>query len=147
MTLPDHLSKGDRIGIVSTARKVTELEIQPCKEVLMSWGLAVVLGANLYKEQHQYAGTDGERIADMQFMLSDTSIKAIICARGGYGTVRIVDALDFSGFVNSPKWIIGFSDVTVLHSHIHAYYDLATLHAPMAINFSESDSLDDLRWA
>ena len=147
MITPDHLSKGDRIAIVSTARKVSEAEIRPCVKTLTSWGLEVVLGANLYKEQNQFAGSDEERTLDMQSMFDDPSIKAIICARGGYGTVRIIELLDFTGFIANPKWLIGFSDVTVLHSHIHANHSIATLHAPMAINFVDGESLEDLRKA
>ena len=147
MTSPDYLSKGDKVAIVSTARKISDSEIRPCCETLESWGLAVVLGANLYKEQNQFAGSDQDRAMDMQSMLDDPDINAIICARGGYGTVRIIERLDFSAFVKSPKWLIGFSDVTVLHSHIHANYNIATLHAPMAINFENNESLEDLREA
>ena len=136
MTSPDYLSKGDKVAIVSTARKISDSEIRPCCETLESWGLAVVLGANLYKEQNQFAGSDQDRAMDMQSMLDDPDINAIICARGGYGTVRIIERLDFSAFVKSPKWLIGFSDVTVLHSHIHANYNIAThpLYGPTLVD-------------
>jgi len=147
MTSPDYLSKGDKVAIVSTARKISDSEIRPCCETLESWGLEVVLGANLYKEQNQFAGSDQNRVSDMQSMIDDQNIKAIIFARGGYGTVRIIDQLDFSGLMHNSKWLIGFSDATVFHSHLHANYKLATLHAPMAINFVDSESLDELRKA
>lgn len=147
MTTPDRLSKGDKIGIVSTARKVSEAEIRSCVEMLTSWGLEVVLGDNLYKEQNQFAGSDRDRAMDLQSMLDDATVKAIICARGGYGTVRIIDSLDFSGLASNPKWLIGYSDVTVLHAHVHINQNLATLHAPMAINFMDSESLEDFRKA
>jgi len=147
MTSPDYLSKGDKVAIVSTARKISDSEIRPCCETLESWGLEVILGENLYREQNQFAGSDQDRAMDMQSMIDDQNIKAIIFARGGYGTVRIIDQLDFSGLMHSSKWLIGFSDATVFHSHLHANYKLATLHAPMAINFVDSESLDELRKA
>ncbi|PCH93427.1 MAG: LD-carboxypeptidase [Bacteroidetes bacterium] len=147
MTTPNYLSKGDKIGIVSTARKITESEIAPCISRLESWGLEVVLGDNLFKKENQFAGSDQDRVRDMQSMINDASVKAIICARGGYGTVRIVDTVDYSQLTTSPKWLIGFSDVTVMHSHIHANFGLATLHGPMAINFGDSESLEELKKA
>jgi muramoyltetrapeptide carboxypeptidase len=92
----------------------------------------------LFSDEHQYAGTDSQRWADLQMMLDDPSIKAILFARGGYGTVRIVDKLDLTRFSRSPKWLIGFSDITVLHSHLHQHVKTETIHAPMAINFPKS---------
>jgi muramoyltetrapeptide carboxypeptidase len=102
-----------------------------------AWGLEVVEGESLYAAYHQFAGSDSQRKDDMQQMLDDDSIRAIICSRGGYGTVRIVDGLDFSRFVKNPKWIIGYSDFTVLHSHIHRHYNIESLHAIMPINFKD----------
>jgi len=132
---PPYLKNGDTIAIVATARKVSEKEIKPAVEKFQSWGLKVVTGENLYKELNQYAGSDDDRTADLQQALDNSSIKAIFVARGGYGTVRIVDKLDFSNFKNLPKWIVGYSDVTVLHSHIHRNFGIETLHAAMPINF------------
>lgn len=132
MVTPPFLSKGDIVGIVSTARKITSEELRPFLELLKSWGLKAVLGETINAEDHQYAGSDGLRSADFQNMMDNPDIKAIWCARGGYGTVRMVDALDFSSFRKHPKWIIGYSDVTVLHSHIHAF-GIETLHANMAM--------------
>jgi len=91
----------------------------------------------LFGANHQYSGTDDERAADLQMMLNDREIKAIICARGGYGTVRIIDQLDFSTFEQYPKWIVGYSDITVLHSHINTQFGIETLHATMPINFAD----------
>jgi len=142
MKTPPYLVKGDKISIVSTARKISKEEILPAQIKLEEWGLDVVLGDNLFKEQNQYAGTDKERIDDFQSMIDDDSVKAIICARGGYGTVRIIDKIDFSNFVKKPKWIIGYSDVTVLHSHIHTNYKTETIHATMTINFPKDNSLN-----
>src|SRR4051812_39711349 len=124
MLSPAYLNKGDKIAIVATARKVSREELQPGVEILQSWGLEVVFGKNLFNACHQYSGTDDERKEDLQSALDDTSIKAIIVARGGYGTVRIVDGLDFTSFVKHPKWIIGYSDVTVLHQHINRNFEI-----------------------
>ncbi|MBL4752166.1 MAG: LD-carboxypeptidase [Flavobacteriales bacterium] len=135
MRTPDYLKEGDRIAIVATARKVTKQEMQPCIYILESWGLEVVLATNLYDTKDQFAGTDQGRSADLQAMLDDKQIKAILFARGGYGTVRIVDLLDFKGFCEHPKWLIGYSDITVLHSHVNKHCKVETVHGVMAINF------------
>ena len=132
MVTPPFLSQGDAVGIVSTARKISSEELRPFLNLLNSWGLKPVLGDTIDAEDHQYAGTDVLRSADFQRMLDNPKIKAIWCARGGYGTVRMIDALDFSIFRKNPKWIIGYSDVTVLHSHIHSFA-IETLHANMAM--------------
>lgn len=137
MTRPNHLKEGDKIGIISTARKISDIELQPAITKLQEWGFEVVLGNNLFQEHHQFAGTDEQRAADLQKMMDNDSVKAIICARGGYGTVRIIDKLDFSKFKQHPKWLIGYSDVTVLHSYIHEQLNIETLHATMPINFPE----------
>jgi muramoyltetrapeptide carboxypeptidase len=130
---PHYLNLGDTIGVVSTARKITSLELQPLIRLIESWGLKYVLGKTIDAESDQFAGDDTTRVLDFQTMLDNSKVKAIWCARGGYGTVRIVDQLDFSTFIKNPKWIIGYSDVTVLHSHIHSF-GIETLHANMAID-------------
>src|ERR1044072_6482153 len=107
---PPFLQAGDTIGICATARKVTPAEMEPAIRILESWGLYVVLGKNLYGECNKYSGTEQQRTKHLQDFLDDPNIKAVISARGGYGTIRIVDALDFSEFMVSPKWIIGYSD-------------------------------------
>lgn len=135
MITPAYLKPGDTVGIVATARKVSPAEIEPAVKTVESWGLAVVCGMNLYAQKNQFAGSDELRTADIQQMLDNTEIKAIICARGGYGTVRIIDKLDFSAFERHPKWIVGYSDITVLHSHIHRHFGIETLHATMPLNF------------
>lgn len=134
---PPYLKKGDKIAILATARKISKEEIEPAIVILKSWGLEVVLGKNLFKADHQYSGTDEQRAADLQLMLDDTSIKAIISARGGYGTIRIIDKINFSKFKKHPKWIIGYSDITVLHSHMHTI-GIDTIHATMPINFTKN---------
>ena len=149
MITPQYLKTGDKIGIISTARKISEAEVMPAIEIFKSWGLDVVTGKNLFNEYNQFAGTDARRLYDVQTMLDDAEIKAIICARGGYGTVRIIDKIDFTSFEKNPKWIAGFSDVCVLHSHIHANFGIETIHSAMPINFIDitenSDSLITLK--
>ena len=139
MFQPPYLKKGDKIGIVAPARSISFEEVHPSLRLFQKWGLEVVLGINVLSRHHQFAGTDEQRLADLQQMLDDSSIRAIICARGGYGTVRIIDRLNFKKFCINPKWIIGYSDITVLHSHIHRHYGIETLHATMPINLREKD--------
>ncbi|SDX60613.1 muramoyltetrapeptide carboxypeptidase [Lutibacter oricola] len=138
MIQPAFLQKNDTVAIVSTARKITLEEIQPAINLLKSWGLNVEIGKTIGLEENQFAGSDAERVTDFQKMVDNPKIKAIWCARGGYGTVRIIDKLDFTEFKKNPKWIIGYSDVTVLHSHVHNL-GFQTLHATMPINV-ESNS-------
>lgn len=135
---PPHLKKGDKIAIIASARKIALEELGAAISVFKNWGLDVVLGDNLFKQNNQFSGTDAERAADLQTALDDKSIKAVISARGGYGTMRIIDKIDFSGFIEQPKWVIGYSDITVLHSHIHTL-GIQTLHATMPINFSKNE--------
>lgn len=134
MTSPSPLKPGSKIGLVAPARKVTPEEMQPAIELLQSWGFEVVKGMYLYGEEHQYSGSDQQRWADLQMMLDDATIDAVLFARGGYGFVRFVDKLDFTKFLRHPKWLIGFSDITVLHAHMNRHVKVETLHAPMAIN-------------
>lgn len=134
------LRKGDTIRILSTARKTYPADLEAAIRVFESWGLLIKLGSSIGKEDHQYAGTDAIRAEDLQEALDDTACQAIICARGGYGTVRIIDQIDFSHFERNPKWIIGFSDATVLHSHIHARFGIASLHAVMPSIFRFDDA-------
>lgn len=118
-------------------------------KLLESWGLEVVIGETVDASYHQFAGDDDLRARDMQRFLDDDSIKAIIAARGGYGTIRMIDKLDFGHFVQHPKWVIGFSDITVLHSHIEANYGIATIHGQMPVNVVDGSakSLESLRMA
>lgn len=132
-TLPPYLQKGDKVAIVCTARKFSVQEAQPAIALLESWGLEVVLGQTIGLDNFQLGGTDAERIADFNAQLNDPQIKAIWCARGGYGTVRIIDSIDFTLLLQQPKWIVGFSDVTTLHSHVHNL-GIATIHAIMAFS-------------
>jgi muramoyltetrapeptide carboxypeptidase len=131
------MKKGDKIALVSPARKITREELAPAIKLFTDLGLEVVQGEHLYASYKQFAGSDEERRADMQRMLDDESIRAIVSSRGGYGTVRIIDQLDFSRFAQNPKWIVGYSDVTVLHSHIHRHLNIETLHAIMPVNLKD----------
>ena len=139
MTTPGYLKKGDSIAIVAPAGKISKEKINAAAKTFESWGLKVVPGKHLFRAYHQFSATDQERAADFQCMLDDKSVKAIICARGGYGVVRIIDRLDFSVFVKNPKWIVGFSDITIFFSHILTNYGIETLHAIMPLNFPDSD--------
>lgn len=138
MIRPPFLKPGDKIGITCPARKITLDEIEVAINSLENWGLEVVLGDTINKSAHQYAGTDTERRADLQRMMNDTSIKAIIAARGGYGTVRIMDDLDFRVFMDAPKWLIGFSDITCLHTLLSCNIGIESLHATMPISFPKN---------
>ena len=147
MEKPRYLRKGDKIAIVATARKIKLAELQPAIDVLNNWGLEVILGKNLWNEEYQFAGTTEQRTQDLQQALDDKNINAIFCARGGYGTVKIIDSIDFTEFKKHPKWIVGYSDVTVLHNHINQNFNIQTLHATMPINFStnSAESLQSLK--
>ncbi len=137
MIQPNYLQKGDTVAIVSTARKITSDQIIAAIKLLEKWGLNVVVGNTIGLEDHQFAGNDEARINDFQQLLNNPKVKAIWCARGGYGTVRLVDKLSFSVFKKNPKWIVGYSDITVLHSHIHNF-GIETLHATMPINLENN---------
>jgi muramoyltetrapeptide carboxypeptidase len=137
MILPSYLKKGDTVAIIATARKVSKEEIQPAVSFFESYGLSVLLGKNVFASNNQYAGNDLQRTEDLQWALNDKSIKAIIIARGGYGSVRLIENIDFTEFKKHPKWLVGYSDVTVLHNAIHNI-GVATLHATMPLNFSKN---------
>ncbi|KQB98817.1 LD-carboxypeptidase [Pedobacter sp. Hv1] len=145
---PPYLKKGDKIAIVCPAKKLPK-PIDAAIETLKAWGLEVVLGQTLTSTYHQFAGTDELRAADLQHYLDDPSIKAIIAARGGYGTIRIIDRLDFSAFEQNPKWLIGFSDITILLSHALATLNTQSIHGQMPYTFDSStpEALDSLRKA
>ncbi len=136
MRTPEVLQAGDTVAIVSTARKISKAELAPAMELLSQWGLQYVLGETIGASEDQFAGDDTLRAKDFQQMMDDPNIKAIWCARGGYGTVRIIDQLDFSKFIKNPKWIIGYSDVTVLHSHLHSL-GVSSLHAAMPLHIEK----------
>jgi muramoyltetrapeptide carboxypeptidase len=133
--IPSFLKVGDTIGITSPASYISIKDIEPSVKVIESWGFKVVVGKSVGEKDFTLGGTDIERTADFQAMLDDPGIDAIMCARGGYGVVRIIDSIDFSRFKRNPKWIIGFSDITLLHTHINSRYGIASLHAKMCNSF------------
>ena len=134
------LEKGDRVALIATARKVTPDEVETAVGLLESWGLKVEVPEGLFSAEGQLAGSDEHRAALVQRLLDDEMVKALFCSRGGYGTVRIIDRLSFDRFRRHPKWIVGYSDATVLHSHVARRVGLPTLHATMPINIT-SDTL------
>ena len=133
---PKKLKKGDAIAIVSTARKVSNKELIPAVLFAKKMGLEVHLGKTIEAKDNQYAGDDSLRAQDFQDALDNPNIKAIWCARGGYGTIRMVDLLNFTQFIQQPKWIIGYSDVTVLHSHINRL-NIPTIHGQMCLEIEK----------
>ncbi|WP_345953850.1 LD-carboxypeptidase [Mucilaginibacter sp. PAMB04168] len=145
---PPYIQKGDRVAIVCPAKKLPQ-PMDDAVALLQSWGLEVVLGETITADYHQFAGDDDTRARDLQRFVDDDSIKAIFAARGGYGTVRMIDKVDFSRLKSSPKWLIGFSDITVLHAHIQQNLGIETLHGQMPINIPDatSTSLETLRKA
>jgi len=135
--IPTYLKKGDTIGITCPAGYMAKDKAQTCIDTLQQWGFEVMVGKTLGSNSTNYfSGTDEERLNELQAMLDDDSIRAILCGRGGYGVGRIIDQLDFTRFKKKPKWIIGFSDITVLHAHIYASFKIASLHSPMAAAFN-----------
>jgi muramoyltetrapeptide carboxypeptidase len=137
MIIPDNLKKGDLIGIVSTARAISAEELQSSIETLKSWGLKIRLGDNIFSSYNQFAGNDIVRAIDLQVMIDDNNVKAILFARGGYGSVRIIDKINFTNLIYNPKWFIGYSDITVFHSHLNSL-GIASLHATMPVNFKQN---------
>jgi len=145
MTTPQLLKNGDTVAIVAPAGKIASVKVDAARNILESWDLQVVLGSNLFKDHHQYAATDDERLADLQNAMDDPEIKAVLFARGGYGVIRILDRIDFSGFRKSPKWLIGFSDITVFHSHLYSQFGIMAIHGPMAAGLTDPISAESLR--
>ena len=139
MIQPSFLQQGDTIAIVAPAGVIkNEKSIYDAKKLAESWGLKVVIGKHVFDKFHHFSATDKNRLSDMQEALNNSNIKAIWCARGGYGTVRIIDDLDFTSFQKQPKWVIGYSDITVLHNHIHNL-GIETLHGMMPVNMEFSE--------
>lgn len=131
MIHPPYIRKGDTIGIVAPAGKLKKSEIAQAVELFQSWGLKVKTGRHVFRRSGSFAGTDDERAADLQEMLDDPAISAIICARGGYGTIRIIDRLDFKLFRKHAKWIVGYSDITVLHAKLQQELGMESIHGAM----------------
>ena len=139
--IPPYLKKGNTIGITCPAGYMDAAKAQTCINTLQSWGFDVMVGKTLgSKSKNYFSGTDEERRDELQAMLDDENINAILFGRGGYGMGRIIDGLDFTKFKKKPKWVIGFSDITVLHAHLYKKIKVASLHAPMAAAFNEGEN-------
>lgn len=130
MIIPPYLKKGDKVGVVSTAKKVDKANTLHGINILKSWGLEVITGNHVFSSFYQFAGTDDERLEDVQDMFDNHELKAIFMVRGGYGSTRIIDRIDFSILKSHPKWICGFSDITAFNLHLYNF-GIASFHAPM----------------
>ncbi len=138
--IPPYLKKGDTIGIVCPSGTLSAKKAATCITTLEAWGYKVKIGKTLGTQHHYFSATDEARAADMQAMLDDKKVQAVLCGRGGYGMSRIIDLLDFKKFKKHPKWLIGFSDITLLHNHCSEVLKTASLHAPMAAAFNNGGS-------
>jgi muramoyltetrapeptide carboxypeptidase len=139
MILPSPLKPGSKIRIVSPAGKIDDKYVMPAAEWLQNQGYRVELGAHVFSHYFQFAGTDAQRLRDLQEAFDDPDCSAILCSRGGYGTVRIIDKLHFSNFLENPKWLIGFSDITILHSCLNNY-GVPTIHGVMPRYFFDENN-------
>ncbi len=135
--IPPYLKPGDMIGITSPAGSILREGIIPAATLMQQWGYKIRVGYTIGKKNFTYGGTDEERLGDFQTMLDDAQIKAIMCARGGYGAIRIIDKLNWAKFKKTPKWIIGFSDITVIHSHLNRQVGTASIHSKMCNSFPD----------
>lgn len=145
---PSPLKVGDCIGIIAPARKVLQQEVHPAIKFLTGKGFMVKTAPHLYASFHQFAGTEEQRASDFMEMIEDKSVKAILCARGGYGSVRLLVHMNFRKLQQTPKWIVGYSDITVFHGLLNGWYGIETIHGPMPFNFPAdglgNESLDCL---
>lgn len=132
---PPFLKAGDTVAITCPAGFITLEEVQPAVRTMESWGFKVRLGNTVGKRDFSFGGTDDERVRDLQILLDDSSVKAIMCARGGYGVTRILDRLSLTRLKERPKWIIGFSDITALHLHLARFAPMAGIHSKMCNSF------------
>ncbi len=135
LIIPPYLKKGDTIGITCPAGYISIDDIQSSKNKMEEWGFNVKVGTTVGTRNATFAATDEERLKDFQSMLDDKNVKAIMCGRGGYGCNRIIDDIDFTIFKKTPKWIIGFSDITLLHTHINSLLNIASIHSKMCNSF------------
>ena len=138
--IPPYLKKGDTIGLVCPSGTLPAKKAASCISTLEAWGYKLKIGKTLGTQHHYFSATDEARAADVQEMLDDKNVQAVLCGRGGYGMSRIIDLLDFKNFKKHPKWVIGFSDITLLHNHCTQVLKTASLHAPMAGAFNNGQS-------
>lgn len=148
---PPFLKPGDEVAVISPSFAIEESKIESSVKVLESWGLIVNVGKNALRREGPFAGTDSERLGDFQKATDNKKIKAVFCSRGGYGLLKIIDKVDFSGIRKSPKWYIGFSDVTVLHLWLNERCSLMSVHGEMPLNYANPEktpeTLESLRLA
>jgi len=145
MISPLPLQPNDKIGLIAPSHKISSDDLTEFSNLITQWGYQLVLGPNVFGEYHQFAGSDNERAEDFTNMIRDPEIKAIFCARGGYGTVRILEKLDKAIIKQNPKWIIGYSDITVLHSYYNKVIECETIHAAMPVNYTDGSG-SNLTW-
>lgn len=147
MIIPSHLETGDTILIIATARKILREELSKAISIFESWGLNVELSSDLFEVENQFAGSDNIRAQQLQWAINHPKAKAIICARGGYGTMRILDKVDFSPLMKKPKWLIGYSDITALHCHLFEVEKIASVHGEMCLtmNNATGEAIESLR--
>ena len=146
MIIPPYLKRGDKVGVVAPANKVDREKTLSGTQILEKWRLEVILGLHVFNSYHQFSGTDEQRLADLQSMIDNPDIKAIFMARGGYGSTRIVDRINYNSLQLNPKWICGFSDITAFHLSLYRH-DIASLHSPMpsTFHYSNSNSMEKMR--
>lgn len=137
--IPPYLKPGDTVGITCPAGAVSMPDIEDMIKQLADWGFRVIIGQTVGTSYFKFSATDQERLSDLQQMLDDDSIQAILFGRGGYGAVRIIDQLDFSRFSKHPKWLLGYSDITCFHSHLHTQFHIASIHAHMCGGYRPAD--------
>jgi muramoyltetrapeptide carboxypeptidase len=140
---PPFLKKGDKVGIISPSFCIDENVLNDSLKLLEEWGLDVKIGKNAAKKNGPFAGSDEERLSDIQEMTNDQGIKAILCSRGGYGLSKIIDRIDFSALTKNPKWYSGFSDITVLHTWLNEVCGVMSIHGEMPLNFNNSEKTSD----
>ncbi|HUX84619.1 MAG TPA: LD-carboxypeptidase [Chitinophagaceae bacterium] len=136
--IPPFLKTGDTVGITCPAGYMCLPDIQPAVDALIRWGYQVRIGKTIDAQDNTFAGDDALRASDLQDLLDDDQVRAILFARGGYGTVRIIDRVNFNRFYLRPKWLIGYSDITVLHCHVQTQMHIPTVHAEMCIDLKYS---------
>ena len=141
--LPPFLKKGDEVGILSPSFAIDQEKLEKAVTILEDWGYRVHTGKNILKRDGPFAGSDKERLSDLQEMTLNSSIKAVFCSRGGYGVSRIIESVDFSMLRKNPKWFIGFSDITVLHLWLLEIHGIISLHAEMPLNYSNPEKTDE----
>ena len=151
ITQPPFLKKGDKIGLVAPARAIEQDKMEFAEKIIRSWGLQPIRGKNLLGKHFQYSGTDENRLHDLQEMMDHDEIKAVLCAGGGYGSVRLISKLRLEKFIEYPKWLIGFSDITILHALIESQTGIQTIHGTMPVKFGKGEkekmSMESLRQA